>query len=369
MSRGEAGADTTDDRGLVERAVARFLAGCPVEAAFTEDQAEKTADYLGSIWHVAAASVPSFLATFGDLVAPATRDRLKAIAEAALIQGRLIRQVTGEVAEAFASRGVDLVALKGTASGFAGYADPAQRTGADLDFCVRPHELDISKNIMRQVGFWAGDYDPQEQTFLPSDETERAAREAGHYALGFWVKILDAGEVSPSAAEGFRMAGELLPFASEVTGTRVRTPILVDIHHSLGAGVSASDILDRPRVHHWNGTSVLLPPPEWIAFHALIKLYWEGGQAYGKGFRYLADFCRVLPLMDEEEIDALVGLVEAHNLRPGGYHLLRRMPLCADLDITRLKPVLDVWSRPPANETPSSYNDLGDFWPRLFGHL
>jgi Uncharacterised nucleotidyltransferase len=369
VSKDASDANSAGDCSIAEFAVAKLLAGRSSNERLTDVQAEAVARYLGSIWHVAPAAVPLFLGAFDSQISSKTRARLEALAEAATIHGKLFRQVAAEVAGAFADRDVELVALKGTASGFLGYDDPAHRTGADLDFCVRPDALEVAKDIMGQVGFWAGDYDSRTQTFVPSDETVRAERETGHYALGFWVKILDIGEVSPRAAEGFRLAGDLLPFASEVKGTRVRTPVLVDIHHSVGVGVSADDIMNRPRPHRWNGATVLLPPSEWVAFHALLKLYWEGGQAYGKGFQYLADFARILPLLSDEESDSLVGLIEAHNLRPGGYHVLRRMPFCTGVDISRLSPVLDSWSLPPRDETPFSYNDIGDFWPRLFSRL
>ena len=77
----------------------------------------------------------------------------------------------------------------------------------------------------------------------------------------------------------------------------------------------------------------------------------------------------MFPLMSEDEVDGLISLIEAYNLRPGGYHVVRRMALCADIDLADLEPVLDRWAIPPREETPSSYNDLGDFWPRLFGRL
>ena len=168
-----------------------------------------------------------------------SRDKLSAIAAAAAIQGKLCRQIMADTVKAFADDGIPLVALKGTANGFMGYSDPAHRTGADLDFCVPPGDVERSKEIMARVGLWAGDYDTESEVFVPSDEAERAARETGHYALGFWVKVIDIGEVAAPAAAGFRMAGDMLPFASEVTGKRVRTPILVDIHHSIGGGVSS----------------------------------------------------------------------------------------------------------------------------------
>jgi hypothetical protein len=353
---------------VLENAAARLLAGRLPELNLTESQSEALADWIGCVWHVAPIAVPLLLETNGHQLRPETRYRLEAIAAAASIQGKLFRQVAVEVAQAFADKSIDLVALKGTASGFAAYDDPAQRTGADLDFCVRPEALDDAKSVMRAVGFWPGDYDPETETFFPTDGADRSAHESYHYALGFWVKMLDLGEVSPLAADGFRVAGDLLPFASEVTGLRVKTPVLIDIHHSIGAGIPANDILDRPAPHDWNGTRFLLPPREWMAFHALLKLYWEGGQSYRKGFQYFADFARIVPRMDEEEIDGFAGLVEGNNLRPGGYYVLRRIETCLGHEFPEpFGDLLDLWSVLRPGETPSSSNDIGDFWPRMFG--
>ncbi|HKJ72899.1 MAG TPA: nucleotidyltransferase family protein [Alphaproteobacteria bacterium] len=355
---------------LTEFAVARLLAGHIFESELTDWQAEAVADDIGSIWHVAPTTIPTFVERFGDQVSAPTHRRLSAISKAATIQGQLCREVAADVADVFANRDIDLVALKGTANGFLAYADPAHRTGADLDFCVRPEDLDGAKDAMRAAGFWAGDYDAESQVFVPSDPKERERREDGHYALGFWVKMIDLGEVDGDTADGFAVAGELLPFASEVSGRHVKTPVLIDIHHSVGAGVSAEDIMDRFKPHVWNSSEIYLPPCEWMAFHALLKLYWEGGQGYRKGFQYLADFARILPLMTEEELDGFIGLVEGHNLKAGGYYVMRRMPACIGIDFSdAMKDVLEQWSTPPGSETPASYNDIGDFWPRLFGRL
>ena len=74
--------------------------------------------------------------------------------------------------------------------------------------------------------------------------------------------------------------------------------------------------------------------------------------------------------MDDDELDALLGLIEAHNFRPGGYYVLRRMPICTGHDLSEsLWATLDKWSTCPPGEDPKSYNDIGDFWPRLFGRL
>jgi hypothetical protein len=353
-----------------EYAVARLLAGLPCDPDLTDGQAEDVANWIGSVWHVAPVAIPLFLGRFGDQVSESTVKRLTAISAAAALQGKAFREVTSDVARIFANRNIDLVALKGTANGFMAYPDPEHRTGADLDFCVRPDKLDDSKDALKAIGFWAGDYDPEDQVFLPSDKAEREHQEDKHYALGFWVKMLDLGEVSPEAADGFALAGELLPFASQVDGRHVKTPVLVDIHHAIGSGVSAEDIMDRPIEHVWNGTKICLPPREWAAFHALLKLYWEGGQSYRKGFQYLADLARILTTMSEDEQDMLVSLIEGYNLGAGGYYVLRRLPACMDIDLSgAVHDALDGWASAPPGETPQSYNDLGDFWPRLFGRL
>jgi len=355
---------------ILEHVIARLLAGLQCDSDLTDEQAEDVADWIGSVWHVSPVAVPLFLENFGHQVSESTSKRLSAVAAAATVQGQVFREVVSDVARVFANRGIELVALKGTANGFMAYADPVHRTGADLDFCVRPDKLDDAKDALRAVGFWPGDYDPEEKVFLPSDRAERQQREAGHYALGFWVKMLDLGEVSREAADGFALAGELLPFASQVDGRHVKTPVLVDIHHAIGSGVPADDIMNRPIEHVWNGTKVLLPPREWAAFHALLKLYWEGGQTYRKGLQYLADVTRILRTMSDDEQDVLVSLIEGYNLRAGGYYVLRRLPACMGVDLSdAVHDALDKWSSAPPGETPQSYNDIGDFWPRLFGRL
>ena len=355
---------------VLEHAIARLLAGLQCDSDLTDGQAEDVADWIGAVWHVSPIAIPLFLEKFGRQVSESTVKRLSAVAAAAALQGKVFREVAGEVARVFANRGIELVALKGTANAFLAYDDPMHRTGADLDFCVRPDKLDDAKEALRAVGFWPGDYDPEDAVFLPSDRAERTRQEDRHYALGFWVKMLDLGEVSAEAADGFALAGELLPFASQVDGRRVKTPVLVDIHHAIGSGVSAEDIMDRPIEHVWNGTKIFLPPREWAAFHALLKLYWEGGQAYRKGFQYLADVTRIVATMSDEEQDVLVSLVEGYNLKAGGYYVLRRLPACMGVDLSDgVHDALDRWSSAPPGETPQSYNDIGDFWPRLFGRL
>ena len=50
------------------------------------------------------------------------------------------------------------------------------RTGADLDFCVREDELDDAKAMLRSIGFWPGAYDPETQTFAPTNFESRAKK-------------------------------------------------------------------------------------------------------------------------------------------------------------------------------------------------
>jgi len=364
--------DSVDGSGpaRLEYDVAKILAGRPLERPITDDEAESLAGWIGRVWQVASVSIPAFLAQYGSQLKPDTRERLAAISAAAALQGRLSRQVAAEVARAFADRGIELVALKGTANGFVGYDDPTCRTGADLDFGVREDELEDAKAVLRSIGFWPGAYDPETQTFAPTNFESRAKEELDHYALGFWLKIIDLGQIDPQVAEGFRRAGDLLPFASEVDGNSVRTPILVDIHHAIGSGISIDDILDRPVPHDWNGTRFLLPPAEWMAFHALFKLYWEGAQSNRKGFQYLSDFARIALALDEEEIDAFASLVEGHNLRRGAAYVLRRMPgVLGEAMPESFRYLLDQWQTLRPGETPRSSNDIGDFWPHMFGRL
>lgn len=364
--------DSVDGSGpaYLEYDVAKVLAGRPVGREMTDQEAESLADWIGRVWQVAPVAIPALLEQYGHQLKPETRQRLGAICAAATVQGRLSRTVAAEVVRAFADGGVVLVALKGTANGFVGYADPAYRTGADLDFCVRPDALEDAKAVLRTVGFWPGAYDPETQTFSPATVESRAKEEVDHYALGFWVKIMDLGTVSPLAAEGFRWMGDLLPFASEVDGSTVRTPVLVDIHHAIGSGISTSDILDRPVPHDWEGIQFLLPPLEWMAFHAMFKLYWEGAQSYRKGFQYLADFARIALQLNDDETDAFASLVEGHNLRRGAAYVLRRMPGFLDREFPdSFRRLLDQWKSLRPGETLTSSNDIGDFWPHMFGRL
>lgn len=361
---------SSTDREIWRGAAAKCLAGVDDGAPLSAEAALAAAQVIGRVWHVAPVAVPLFLRRFGSVLPMTTVLELEALAEASHAQGCLFRKVAREAIDAFAAEKLPLVALKGTAVGYACYEDPAMRSGADLDFCVWPKDVPQAKEILSSLGFRAMEYLPAERRFEPADPKARAELEAGHYELGFWVRIERFRSLTAKTLEGFRLGAPLLAAASRIEGDDVLVPVIVDIHHALSLDIPADGVMEGASLRSVSGGQCLLPPLEWMALHAILKLYWEGGQTYGSGFQNFADIVRIVRLLDDSQSEALAGLLENWDLCAGGYYVLRRVVACDPAAIREpLAGRLDKWSTPPAGETPQSYNDIGDFWPRMFGTL
>jgi hypothetical protein len=218
------------------------------------------------------------------------------------------------------------------------------------------------------LGYQPAQFDPAEGVFTRADLAFRDAVEAGHYELGFWMQYVELSDLDDLELAGF--AGGLrglaaIPRIAERTAT---IPVSVDVHHALALDLPAGDLLRRAR-RLAGDIPLHVPPMEWLAFHALFKLYWESGRAYGDGLQNLADLARLLRAMRDEETGMLVDLVESHQLQAGGYFLMRRWQ---DLGIRASDVVvrcLESWRHPPDGVTPERHHDIGDPWPRLFAHL
>jgi hypothetical protein len=145
----------------------RLLAACSWIAppALEQDQAEKivslcrgVTDWDAFIGLVRRHGVPALAYTMlsrhgGDLVPGATREILKAghvqsVGQSLFQAAELVRLI-----KMFASKGIDLIPLKGVFLSYQLYGDIGMRTSGDLDILVKPEQVDLAEQILEAEGF------------------------------------------------------------------------------------------------------------------------------------------------------------------------------------------------------------------------
>jgi len=118
----------------------------------------------------------------------------------------------------------------------------------------------------------------------------------------------------------------------------------------------------------WNGLDIHVSPPEWILYHLIYKIYWEGVHHYCKGAYQYADITRLIPVTTKSVLERLLKLLDRYTLQVAGYYVLRRLKTNFGMILTpEIEEFLARTVQPPHNKEPRQLNDLGDMWPKLWG--
>lgn len=285
------------------------------------------------------------------------------------LQGRLQRKITREIGDLFAAQGIEYCLLKGAAISLRYHAEPERRCGSDIDILVQKSDLNRASAAVEMLGFKKAEFDKRNRTFLDADIKLRSAVESKHYQLGFLAQIFEVRGISNAEARGLARSAVNHGYPTPVEGDTAFLPLMVDIHHALSLDIEGETILAEKEPVYRDGGHVLFTPSQpWIAFHSIFKLYWEAGRKYGDGFHHLVDLLYVLTEFESVDWERLLGLLERYELRAAGYFVLDRLVGFGWFAIPPfVSSRLQKWRVPPPGSDTERYNDLGDFYPRLFG--
>jgi hypothetical protein len=292
-------------------------------------------------------------------------DRTTALTLLARLQAKLCQRLATE----FDRQQVPYVLLKGSAARFVAYSDAAQRCGLDIDIGIPRSYLGLAEQVVRALGFVPAQWSPETRHFIPANPILRAIVESRHYELGYYVRSQVIENLGPDVEAAVRRA---LPMDYLWCLTRDNKPacfVTLDLHHGLCLDIQVDPLVAsayRPAGKH---DTPLVPPPEWIAFHLIYKIYWEGSHEYRTGGHQYADLLRILPLCQGEHETALLKLLAHYRLEVAGYYVLRRIESDFRIRLSdTLRSFLSENERAPTNGAPIDLNDLGDMWPKLWGY-
>lgn len=322
-----------------------------------------------SAWQVLPAVGPRLLAWGGrkqasEPAAQRVRDRMVSLD----VLGRVQLRVCARLIETFQRRDIPYAMLKGSAVRFAAYPDPKLRVGKDFDVAVPASFLRRAEAATHDCGFIAAQWDPATKRFHLADPVLRARVEAQHYELGFLVRRQVATGVTPSEEAAIRRDLDSQFIWHLTDRGELACYLSVDLHHGLSLEVDVEPLVERSAPVSWNGLAVRLPPPEWILFHVIYKIYWEGVHHYRKGAYQFADLVRLIPATSEATFARLLEILREYRLEAAGYFVLRRLRLNFGLSLRpEVEAFLERAAHPPPELEPLQVNDLGDMWPKLWG--
>jgi hypothetical protein len=264
---------------------------------------------------------------------------------------------------------IPYVLLKGSAIRFAAYASPLLRCGKDLDIGVPRRQIRRAEEIAIAEGFLPSQWNEKTKRFTIPDRALRSAVEAQHYELGFLVRRQTIVDLDPEDEAAIRRDLPSQFIWHETGDGRLACYVSVDLHHGLSLEMPVEPLVQKARQQAAGADSVPIPPLEWLLFHVIYKLYWEGVHNYGKGGYQYADLARLLPLTDEATFGRLIELLETTSLQPAGYYVLRRLPTDLKMDPRpEVRSFVDSLWEAPTGGDPMKLNDLGDMWAKLWGH-
>jgi hypothetical protein len=108
---------------------------------------------------------------------------------------------------------------------------------------------------------------------------------------------------------------------------------------------------------------------EWILYHVVYKLYWEGVHDYGKGLYQYADIIRLVPSLTPDQFRRFARLAARFNMEVGVHFVLRRLQSDFRLETSpEIAVFIERVAAAPRGRSPRQDNDLGDMWPKLWGY-
>jgi hypothetical protein len=320
-------------------------------------------------WQILPALAPRLLSYGKGCIArePAAQrvlDRVISLDIFSRIQLRLLRRLV----QRFQDEQIPHSMLKGTAVRFVAYSDPKLRVGKDFDIAVPPDHIRQAERIAQECGLLPAEWSEETKRFYVVNPFLRDQVERQHYELGFLVRRQVVGDLSDDEMAAIKRD---LPtqIMWHLTGAEeLACYVSVDLHHGLSLEVGVEELVQKSATKLWNGCSISIPPIEWILYHLVYKIYWEGVHNYRKGLYQYADLIRLIEHVTREEFERFVLLLDRHNLRVGGYFVLRRLESEFRATIApEIKEFLEDVAQAPPGRVPAQENDFGDMWFKLWG--
>jgi hypothetical protein len=294
--------------------------------------------------------------------------RLQSLAVATSALGAVQMTLCRRVAAALDQEEIPYCLLKGSAVRVTAYPDPAARCGLDVDIAVPAPYLAAAEQVIAAHGFYPASLVDGGRHFRLVDPEERAAVESTHYELACQVRRQRVRDVPATVRAAVEQWMDVLkPW--HLDGGDLGCYVTLDVHHGLSLDIPVDEVVERATIVTVPGGRLRVPPVSWMLFHLIFKIYWEGAHNYRKGVYQYADLVRLLRVADDKAVAELLDLLERYVLQAAGHYVLRRLP---DEFETPLPPPLTKFvaaaRTAPTDVFPNEVNDVGDMWPKLWGH-
>jgi hypothetical protein len=327
-------------------------------------------DFAFSCWQVLPSVGQKLLQDKGvdsyqPSLAKKLRDRMHAVTAFARVQTALCQRFT----EALESGGIPYTLLKGSAARLIAYPHPFMRTGYDIDVAVSSIHIRAAEAISLELGFTQAQWNDESKRFRRANPSLRAAVESQHYELGFLVRhqVIHGLEKEVEQAIRCEMAYKNLWHSTK--SDDLACYVTLDIHHGISLDINVDPLIRSSQ--RWVNESYVasIPDGKWLLLHLIFKIYWEGVHNYGKGSYQYADLVRLLPLTTENQLEALLELLQRYNIEVAAYFVLRRLENHFGLSLPQcLRQFIDKMAKPSREAMPMALNDLGDMWAKIWGY-
>jgi len=342
----------------------------PSRSPRSEAEARDACAFAYDNWRVLPALLPRLERWLGKRASAALLDPLRHRAAAARALAELEETCQRQFRDAFERRDIPHVFLKSSAVRWLAYDDPHERCGWDVDIGVPRTALNGARAVARDLGYFEAEGFVDPPWFRRANPALRAEVERDHYELGFLVRRIRVRGLEPAVEAAIRAhvtAGGRTSWHL-TSGGDLACYVVADIHHGISPEISVDPILAASRDTEVHGMRLCLPRPAWLLMHLIYKIYWEGVHEYGKGGYQYADLCRLVPIVDDGEVECLRAIAARFRLEAAVFFVLRRLETEFALPLgAALQRVLADASSPGDGLDPIAQNDLGDMWGKLWG--
>lgn len=294
--------------------------------------------------------------------------RIKSRGEALRAYTSLNISVVKEITELFSHQDIKYCLLKGAAARLIAYGAAENRSGLDTDIAVNQKNLNLSRDLLYNSGFYQAKWLAHEGRFVQASIEERKHVRDNHYELGYIVRR-QKFEGTPEQRQHILDQIDMFPNPWHLTddGT-LAAYVIIDVHHGLSLDIDTVQILDSSNEFENSYGSFYIPSIPWLLFHLIYKLYWEGVHNYNKGLYQYADIIGLLRLASKDDLAELLLLLDKWKMVAAGYYVLRRLPEHFDviLDST-ITNFLESSTQASSRYMPIEENNLGDMWNKIWG--
>jgi len=341
----------------------------PPAQDWDEKTVEAACEFALYCWHVLPLIEPKLVALADELgfdgrALRRVRDRALAVKTLSLIQVKLCKRFTAELD----GRGIPYSLLKGTAARFLSYTDPTLRCGLDIDVGVPRRFLSSAEDVAQALGFVRAQWNPGSRRFVPADLALRSLVESKHYELGFYIRQQVVDNLEPEVEAAIRRELPMDYMWHLTPEGALACYAALDIHHGLCLDIEAEPLVASSRRITCGDYAASFPRSEWLLFHLIYKIYWEGVHVYRKGSHQYADLIRLLPMCQGDSEEKLLSLLSQYRLETAGYYVLRRVGAEFPLRLSqRLREFVAANDYVSQEAEAVHANDFGDMWPKIWG--